>query len=950
VAGVSDYLVILKNHEGDPGADVNGDFDLTSRTAVLEVVDGAPIRAIITLDAKKGRYITKDPKIKKWDKIYLKVTDKNSKVFETVVHVKKIKKLRKGNGAQLRLICPHQSSNLMSRTIAKPNRRTSGYEAVIDAVNQLNTVLNRGVEDPTVVIESPFINASKQGIKLDQSLSNNYIYESITFQKAIEQAVKKESAPVESGGSFEWHYFRFVSKYAHPNDADLDKVAIQIFEQGYHDNGGWSNVPTVTIKKTSTTEAPSNLIDTDSSIETEVATNLIAIGNKNAGSYPVDRMRFHGAKDVHNTALLYSSGKVYAKGALVKATNGFVYEAVQQVPFGFPPPNATYWIARPFTKPSDWAIGPTYSINDVVSFGKLAWKSLQNSNTNKVPIDEPDWWVEIQYLPGVDYSPLTKDKAQYWINAMAGWSFAGTTDSDKTAVMDPNCIIKDDLHPRTWVDCVETNPTNITASILRSGNPFDTLRVCCNGVGAGDFAGNDPNGVAYSNSVIQYRGTFGDGGDWFVMYPSQTDREVVDCELGDSWIYKPCEGALSYVDGSGVCLIGSRNSGWVKGAYALLDIGGISLAHFTSGLHFECLHTVKRTGTDVEVGNEEIITEDGSSTSAVFVNFTPTGASASDNKPSAIFAGLNFAFPWPRNSNSAPHGAVSIGEQIDLNKFDLDNMHQNSIGGRDWFGPEVEEFYPIQGFNFFELFQEFLTGGLLALAGDYSMGLWLADSEDNVVTMEYTHQRNNDTSPQGPKLGKIQIYRGVPGVANFSPARQPEVLDIFDQKSVVRGGIYTKDSFDESGRYKASFANLNGVFGRFAQSEKLHLAIDSFSMTKPLIATNIRGAKPSRNLETAKIREESVVSYAQLKNLVKSTELVMAFEAEDWPINTALRCDVGFGDPMYYTDDELIDETTDAKPNTLKLVADEITYVMSKTSQGPGGSTRNIKARTRIWP
>jgi len=946
---LASYLVILKDHEGDPGADVNGDFDITSRVNVAEVVDGAPIRAMLTLDARAGRFITKTPKIKKWDRIYIEVTDKNSNQFKTVVHVKKIKKFRKGNGAQLKLVCPHQSSNLLSRTISKPNRRTSGLEAVTDAINQLNDPQNKGTKDPTVVIKTPFEVATKNGIRLDDATSNNYTYESITFGKAMEIALTKESAPVEAGGSFQWHYYRFVSLYAHPNDADLDKVAIQVFEQGFHDNGGFNSTPTITIKKNAIDSPPSNLIDTDSSLEPEQATNLIAIGSKSSGTYLKDTSKFFGAKQYFLSARLYDATKTYVKGQLV-TSGGVTYESIGAVPLSTPPPNALYWTARTFTKPATYNGATTYAINDLVNYNGNAWKSLGGGNLGNQPDISPDDWIEVFFVPGVDYSPLTKDKAQYWVNAMAGWSFAGTADSDKTAVVDPNVIIKDDLHPRTWVDCVEVDSTLITSSILNSGQPYDTLRVLVNGTGLNDFAGNDPNGVSKSNAVLEYRGTPGSGGAWYVLYSAPQDQEVVDMELGDSWTYKPCEGALSFVDVNGVCQVGTRNPGWVKGAYAILDIGGLLLGHFTSGLSFECLHTVKRTNPNVEVGNESITDEDGNATSAVFVNFTPTGASPSDNKPSAFFAGMNFAFPWPRNSNAVPFGAVTIGEKIKISQFDLDNMHLTSQELREWFGEAVEEFLPIQGFRFWHLIQEFFTGGILNPTGDYSMGLWLADRSDNVGVIEYTHQRNNDVSPAEAPIGKLTVYRGVPGVANFSPARKVESFGIVDTKSIVRGGIYTKDSFDKDGRYLASFANLNGAFTRFGQSEKIHLAVDAFAMSKPLVATNIRGTKPERNIETSKIKAEQIIYYPQLVNFVKSMETVLTFERQEWPLKTALRCDLAFGDPLYYEDAELIDETTDAKPNTLKVVADEITYNFSKTAQGPGGGTRSIKAKTRIWP
>jgi hypothetical protein len=60
---------VLKDHAGDAGADPNGNFVISSKVNVLEVVDGAPISATITLDAKDGRFITRTPIIRKWDRL-----------------------------------------------------------------------------------------------------------------------------------------------------------------------------------------------------------------------------------------------------------------------------------------------------------------------------------------------------------------------------------------------------------------------------------------------------------------------------------------------------------------------------------------------------------------------------------------------------------------------------------------------------------------------------------------------------------------------------------------------------------------------------------------------------------------------------------------------------------------------------------------------------------------
>ena len=108
------YKVILKDHGTDPSADSFGDIDITKRVNVLELIDGYPISATITLDARDGKFLANSPIITQWDRIYLEIVDEFGIKYSTVVHVTKFKKQRtEGKGLQLKLICPHQSSNLI---------------------------------------------------------------------------------------------------------------------------------------------------------------------------------------------------------------------------------------------------------------------------------------------------------------------------------------------------------------------------------------------------------------------------------------------------------------------------------------------------------------------------------------------------------------------------------------------------------------------------------------------------------------------------------------------------------------------------------------------------------------------------------------------------------------------------------------------------------------------
>jgi len=955
--------VFLKDHEGDVGADVNGDFELTRHVNVLEVEDGVPISGKITLNAREGRFITKIPKIQRWDRVYVEITDRKGKQFKTVLHVRKRKKIRTSSGLELRLTCPHQSSNLLTQTVSKPNIRSSGKDAMTDIVNSIRT--NRGAKDPLAEIKIPFDQVLKNGIRLSEALANDYTFESIKAEQAIKKVLDKEGGVVEAGGAFQFHFGRFQSLYVHPNDADLDKVAIQVFEQGFKDNSGvFNSTPSVTIKKASLiTDPKTTLLETDSSLEPEQGTNLIAIGHKASGSYLKDFMKFQGAKDTFRSAKLWVVNRDYKEGALVvDATTTFECISDHTSSFGNRPLSSV-WLARTFTKSALYNAGTTYSKDILVRFGEASYKSLEAGNLGNQPDLSPTKWIEIFYQVGVDYSPLTKDKAQYWINAGAGWIHANSVNNNLTGVVDHNVVIKDDLHNRTWVDTVEANSGNLAGkNVLKNGQPFDTLRVLVNTTGVGDFAGNDPNNVPFANNIAEYRTDVGQGGpNWFVFRVSRTDDEVFSYREGESWTWQPCDAVGAHVDGAGQCLIGvtpqNRSTVWVKGSYILDKLFGLigDFGIFTVNQNFTCVHPLARNpGGEIKLGNEEIIPELGSTTSAVFAEFDPQDISANSRMPYSFYMGLNFAFPWPRNNNAIPHGSVSIGEKIDLPTMDFFNMHLTHEAKREWFGPQVEDYYPIQGFAWFEkVFERQALTNFTKLAGDYNFDLWLVDRNDNKVTMSYVHSVNNIVTPQDTPIGKAKIQRSVPGIATFVGAKQPEILDIFDWRNVVRGGIENTDVFDEQGRYRYAGLGLTVALpfpSRFSDANLLKLSIDAFRMTKPLVATNVRTIKPDRNIEPKKLREEEIISYAQLRGFVESSELIFNFQRDEYPLKTQLRCDIPFGDPVYYEDNEVIDETTDGKPNTIKAVANKIIYSISKPAAGPGGFLRTVELVTRLFP
>lgn len=963
----AEVLVILKRTG-------QTDVDLSSAWSTIEFEDGLPQSVKITLNSAFGLFMTKAPILVKYDKIFVRITDARDNVIEDVFHIRKIKRGRKiGKNKQIILFCPHQSENLWTRTISLVSKRTSGADAVNQIVDILNTPQNKGDDDPDVEVPTNDT-IRKVGNFLDPNTSNNYIFEGVKLQTAIDEIVEIEQQPIEGGGSFEAVFVRFKSKYDHdnPTDADLNTVQLQAFPQGFQDDGEetntFTNIPNVTLihqPLKSTESPPTNILEFESDEDPELATNLHVIGDRNAGSYPVNWSQFQGAKDVFNNVKEWKSTQNYVVGNLVNQA-GIIYECIASSTNN-QPPNVTYWIVRTFTKPSIWTVSVNYALNDLVRRLNISWKCTQAhtaTSGNEPPNSE--YWTRIFYAPAVDYSPLTKANTQNWVNALAGSQFAvDATDNDKgrVCIIDPNVVVKDALHPRTFVRIVTDDPSNIPSNHkIASLDIPDGYRVLAidPATGGPPLSGPwvspnvDRNGVLFAGNILEFVDPNKDGTGEFVVFKSKVlgdDQEVFDWDRAEPWIKNPCEGSGSYVDGAGVCQSGSRATIWKIGSYAIQQIPLIGqFARFFALRQMECAHSVKWDSTNhhIDMGTVKLIGDDIDGDSGVFIKTEPTiiqgGADANP-----FFCGFNIHAMWPLTGqdNAEFAGSGAAGSDITLSTFDFNNMFRDHFGVTSWFGPQSEDLMPIQKFAFWLQFlitrSSFLN--LVNLTeGDFSIGIWMVDRRDNIKIIELQQPRKDDIFPQEGNLPG-DVYVGVPGASTiFSPA-EPETVDAFDPREFLLGGIYTRDSFDKDGRYL-------GVKSRFNTVNQIEMRMDGYRMIKPLIATNadVLQDKPSRNIGTQFIKQQNIISYAQIKNLALGLDKIFNFERKQFDESTGLRCDIQFGDSVYYTDSEEINETADSKPNTIKGVNTKNVISLSKSKSGPGGATNKFALVTRIWP
>lgn len=979
----TEVLVILKR-AGE------ADVDLSEAWSTIEYEDALPQSCKITLTSPFGLFSTRGPIIVKYDKIFVKIVDARGRIIQDVFHVRKIKRPRKpGKSKQLVLFCPHQSEHLWKRTISLTAKRTAGAEALNQLVGILNLPQNKGSDDPDVEIPTPFNITTKVGNNLDPNTSNNYIFEAVKLQTAFDEIKDIEQQPIEGGGSFEAVFIRFKSKYNHdsPSDADLNTVQVQAFPQGFQDNTGvFSNIPNVTLIHQPLESAAlpkTNVLTLDTDEDPELATNLHVVADQDSGSYLVNWSQFQGAKDVFNNAKEWNGSSIFYKfGSLVNYL-GLVYESItDHTSSGGNPPSTspTIWINRTFVKPAIWTFGNSYGLNNLVRRLNISWKCIQAHTADSV--NEPpnsEFWVRIFFAPAVDYSPLTKANTQLWLNALAGSQFAvDATDVNQGRVcsLDPNAFVGDALHPRTVVRIVTDDPANIPTIHKIAGVDIpDAYRVLAidPATGAAPTSGiwgpglTDSNGVLFGGNVIEWVDTDLDGvGEWIVFKSKvlADDQEIFDYNRAEPWIKNPCNPTFTlgipdrYVDNAGACVFtvggapAARSAIWVIGSYAIQQVPLVGqFGVFFENRQMECAHSVKwdLINHHVDMGTTQIIDDDTDGDSAVFIKSAPTLIQGGkDQNPFFLGFMIHALNPLTGQDDAEFPGSGAAGSDIALPTFDFNNMFRDHFGVPSWFGPQSEDFLPIQRFLFwmqFLLTRNPLSEIVNLTEGDFELGIWMVDTRDNVRIIKNINQtRKTDILPQKGDLPG-DPYKGIPGASTIFSAANVDPTDAFDPRRFWMGGIYTRDSFDGQGRYL-------GVKSRFRNATEMQFNMDGYRMGKPIVATNadVLQAKPTRNIGTQLIKKQSIVSYAQAKNLVLGLDKIFNFERKVYTEETGGRCDIAFGDSVYYTDSEEINDTTDSLPNTIKGVNTKNVISLSKGKNGPGGMTNKFDLTTRIWP
>lgn len=827
---------------------------------------------ILKLAAKRGKFLTVTPKLAHFDRIYAKLTDINGAVIEDVFEILKLKPTEYPNqGKLLEVICSHQSWYLWQDHFSKQYQRQSGFEVTSDIFSSYN--FSAGTSQPTIRNPNDAFNVGTGlGNKMSKATFNDYDFGNSEKKDwdGVLEVIERLGAPISAQGEFEFYEARIRSAYNHGTGTNLDLMDVSLFPSGY------KNGALITIDKA---DLLNRVYETVGNLEAETGFVIAAWGEVDAGTLPTSVAQYFSELEEFNTAKAWQTGIDYKAGMRVVWTNGAFYVA-----------NLDHT--------SSGANNPT------TGFGLY-------------------WSVET-FTPSIDYSIMTKTKAQYWINCGLGPKHSGTVNG-RAGIFDANVIIRDDNHRRTICHWVGTNPASIPSEDKKSGAILRGYRVLCNGVGAGAFAGNDSRGKAFSNNVIKWTGT-----EWLVFIETINGYEVVDKYESKAW---------TKVAGT-----------WQWGAPN--PVTGIFIAQ----ADFDCMHRYNIiSANNPDFGNADGIEPAPHGTnSAVRIKFDYTNPLLSQFDK-RFFCGINLGFPFPPNSNAIPWGAVTLGDIFLPDTLDRNNMHLSSKDqrgfsqGLDAKLRGAEDFGPLIAFrNWLKLTLKNALGAVIA-EGDFNWRFFLIDSSDNVVKIDRNHPHNDNTEEITFELNGAEIYRAR-GVTAFIPVKELEVLNRFEWRNIQFGGIYISDYYDKEGRFQGPFSRIGNLstLSLGTQLGSSELIIDAPHWVKPGLSVSHKSqTRPARNLQPRFKNHSQVFNKKQLDNITEAWKSFHAFKKVEYTIRTVFRCNIKAGEHFYFTHSKMIDTTTDARNNTEKLVAKKIIYTRTK-GKGEGGRKRYIIGSKRF--
>ena len=936
--------------------------------------------ATLVLNARKGAFLTQEnldsvgqpttPILAEFDKIEIKLTDKNADVFRKVYEVRTLEiKKTVSEGVRLVVRLVGQERALAEVQFSKPFYYTNAWNVVKDIIEQYHD--NAGSRQPEIRNYNTTVDSGTYYNDLPKWNYNNWDFgqQAHSAMEGIDEVINSLGTSISGGGAGDFFEVRFYDQF----DANYKRLDLQAFSSGAQpelDGGAITTLQSSIITPH---------YQTTGEIQARTGTVIVGKGAMGSGSMPVQPMKWWGE-----------------------------FEAFL---FGIPE-----WKAE-----DDDGDYIQYKKDNIVTYKpsmqELKWRALRdNENVEPNPSNSADWEA-IQMgdlITDTNYSPWTNDGSttgyKMWLATGANPNATEDGDFDEYSAFDGNMFSNDKTgsgipEKQEYVDYYGSS-TYASSDGSNGTVPVSLLY----GSGAGFYrgfkmlvdsdvfpldgafdenSGRDRFGNKYDKAIVRFRGyvesdSAHDYNNWDVVFPQRQSGVDAIAPRGalcaviydaDNRIFDD-----SYTNTTTATNI--WRSYWKSETKQSTTI--VPYKDFTPypwnffGGQNHCFHPIQSIENVEGINDTFVRTGDSTSTAGAkygtnsAVEWTYTFGSLAPI-PSATYrnsdlyyrhgAWASFRVPFP----TSDYHSQTIGSQFGNNAtkkepvtVDTNNMHMTPSGNVGFNNSEAENLGQIDGLECFMRLAMTVSGTATpqAFRANFKMRCTCYDTTGNVAVQDFVIPFNSVWYHMKLPIKSFKVYRarrywgGKDDVLAELFPPELEILEVFMWKNLRMITFQTQDSYDDQGRY----APENKTFGG-ARGGTVKLAIDNFHFSKQLIATS--GVDTSRNLQPQWLIRPFTTNYYQLKKDVLAQKEIDGFQYQGYDITTEGVCypNLKFGYSFYLQDDKIVKradkgETSaganDGTANTIKLVAKKIVYNIDGITGGQGGFTRTVTGIKRF--
>jgi len=303
------------------------------------------------------------------------------------------------------------------------------------------------------------------------------------------------------------------------------------------------------------------------------------------------------------------------------------------------------------------------------------------------------------------------------------------------------------------------------------------------------------------------------------------------------------------------------------------------------------------------------------------------------------------------------------------------------------------------------------SGDLYTLDGTANMRVQMGDTNDNVWSFDFEMPYTDGTKiPIDTQISAYNVVRNNKPryfkLNNLIDLLNPKEIDnqnIFEQRNIKWIVIQHQDQYDEFGRFapEGTLDDLSNTSLSASLGGRITMTIDDLHFKKALVVNT--GANSIRNLEPEMIHRQDIMLFDQANEVALSQNQIEQFPHKEFDVKTTgdKIFDIRFGDSFYYKSTRLVIQSdkpvsdldewssgvlykkendvkigtngyralkehtssggnqppnaefwstafTGTVPNTIKLVAKNIEYSLSRPPAGRGGVQRNIQGAKRL--